>query len=157
MVRWCIRQTCLTLVCEVIRHRLVQVRQKFKNKNNNNNNNSNNYNSSNNNINNSNKNSEKSSRSDGFCLDANKTNTLIPPRAQQRWASRYTSQGRFVKLHAQLATFRHFTEPIKMPKRLQVSGLWLCFFVSKTISRESSSRGDFSPGCFPEASALQGW
>ena len=30
MVRWCIRLTRLTLVCEVIRHRLVQVRQNQK-------------------------------------------------------------------------------------------------------------------------------
>ena len=30
MVRWCIRLTRLTLVCEVIRYRLVQVRQNFK-------------------------------------------------------------------------------------------------------------------------------
>ena len=33
MVRWCIRLTRLTLVCEVIRYRLVQVRQKKKKKN----------------------------------------------------------------------------------------------------------------------------
>ena len=32
MVRWCIRLTCLTLVCEVIRYRLVQVRQNLKKK-----------------------------------------------------------------------------------------------------------------------------
>ena len=32
MVRWCIRLTRLTLVCEVIRYRLVQVRQKKKKK-----------------------------------------------------------------------------------------------------------------------------
>ena len=30
MVRWCIRLTRLTLVCEVIRYRLVQVRQNQK-------------------------------------------------------------------------------------------------------------------------------
>ena len=30
MVRWCIRLTRLTLVCEVIRYRLVQVRQNLK-------------------------------------------------------------------------------------------------------------------------------
>ena len=32
MVRWCIRLTRLTLVCEVIRYRLVQVRQNQKKK-----------------------------------------------------------------------------------------------------------------------------
>ena len=32
MVRWCIRLTRLTLVCEVIRYRLVQVRQNLKKK-----------------------------------------------------------------------------------------------------------------------------
>ena len=32
MVRWCIRLTRLTLVCEVIRYRLVQVRQNHKKK-----------------------------------------------------------------------------------------------------------------------------
>ena len=32
MVLWCIRLTCLTLVCEVIRYRLVQVRQNLKKK-----------------------------------------------------------------------------------------------------------------------------
>ena len=32
MVRWCIRRTRLTLVCEVIRYRLVQVRQNLKKK-----------------------------------------------------------------------------------------------------------------------------
>ena len=30
MVRWCIRLTRLTIVCEVIRYRLVQVRQNLK-------------------------------------------------------------------------------------------------------------------------------
>ena len=30
MVRWCIRLTRLTLVCEVIRYRLVQIRQNLK-------------------------------------------------------------------------------------------------------------------------------
>ena len=33
VTRWCIRLTCLTLVCEVIRYRLVQVRQNLKKKN----------------------------------------------------------------------------------------------------------------------------
>ena len=32
MVRWCIRLTRLTLVCEVIRYRLVQVQKKKKKK-----------------------------------------------------------------------------------------------------------------------------
>ena len=32
MVRWCVRLTRLTLVCEVIRHRLVQVRQNLTKK-----------------------------------------------------------------------------------------------------------------------------
>ena len=32
MVRWCVRPTRLTLVCEVIRYRLVQVRQNLKKK-----------------------------------------------------------------------------------------------------------------------------
>ena len=36
MVRWCIRLTRFTLVCEVISDRLVQVRQNFQKKKNNN-------------------------------------------------------------------------------------------------------------------------
>ena len=34
MIRWCIRLTCLTLICEVIRYRLVQVWQNLKKKKN---------------------------------------------------------------------------------------------------------------------------